>query len=166
MNLALSLGRQRDLRTVLLDVDFRRPSLARMTGGGQNNPLDACLMGEQTFEDCAWRVGENLAFGGNQRAASDVDAVLNSRSLPLALSGLEETYAPDFVILDTPPMMVTHDVLALAEHVDCVLIIAAAEKTTAREIDICERDLATLTNVMGVVLNKCHHVHKGYGSYR
>jgi len=48
-----------------------------------------------------------------------------------------------------------------------VLIVAGAGTTTAAEIDVCERDLASQTNVLGVVLNKCRYMptESGYGSY-
>ena len=44
-----------------------------------------------------------------------------------------------------------------------LLLIAAAEKTTIKEIDACERELSSQTNVMGVVLNKCRYMGEDYG---
>ena len=46
---------------------------------------------------------------------------------------------------------------------DCALLVAAAGATTLREIDVCERDLAAQTNVLGVILNKCRYMEKDYG---
>jgi protein-tyrosine kinase len=48
--------------------------------------------------------------------------------------------------------------MAFAAKVDCVLIIAVAEQTTTKEVDICEQELARQTNVMGVVLNECRYM--------
>jgi len=60
-------------------------------------------------------------------------------------------------------MLVSDDAMAVMGQIDCVLIIAAAESTTIKEIDRCERELATQTNVLGVVLNKCRYMEEGYG---
>ncbi|WP_372992196.1 CpsD/CapB family tyrosine-protein kinase [Sulfitobacter sp.] len=163
VNLALSLRRQAEVRTVLLDCDLRRPSLARMLGidGGMN--LGACLRGDQEFAATARRIGPNLALAANREPALDAGEVFGGRYLPLALAAVDETFAPDVMIFDTPPMLLTHDLMSFAGHVDCVLLVAGAEMTTVKEIDLCERELATQTNVMGVVLNKCQHIGDGYG---
>ena len=60
-------------------------------------------------------------------------------------------------------MLVSDDTMAFVGQVDAVLLIAAAEATTVKEIDACERELDSQTNVMGVVLNKCHYMGAEYG---
>ena len=67
------------------------------------------------------------------------------------------------MIFDMPPLLVGDDALAFIGHVDCVLLVAAAETTTIKEIDTCERELAAHTNVLGVVLNKCRYPDRHYG---
>jgi len=64
-------------------------------------------------------------------------------------------------------MLVTDDMMAFAGEVDCVLLVAAAEASTIKEVDTCERELAAQTNVLGVVLNKCRYTDRGagYGYY-
>ena len=59
--------------------------------------------------------------------------------------------------------LVSDDVMGFMGQVDAVLLVAAAETTTTKEIDACERELAGQTNVMGVVLNKCRYANEGYG---
>ena len=67
------------------------------------------------------------------------------------------------MLFDLPPMLVSDDTMAFVGHVDAVLLIAAAEATTIKEVDSCERELASQTNVMGVVLNKCRYMGPEYG---
>jgi len=71
------------------------------------------------------------------------------------------------VIFDLPPMLAGDDVMAFAGQLDCVLLLAAAETTKAKEVDVCERNLASQTNVLGVVLNKCRYMDdvEGYSNY-
>ena len=60
-----------------------------------------------------------------------------------------------------PPMLMSDDAMAFLPHVDCVLLVAAAEKSRLDEVDKCEQELAEQTNVLGVVLNKCRYTRRG-----
>jgi len=167
LNLALSLQRLRDSHSILLEMDMRRPSLADMMG--VDPPLDLAhfLRGDRAFGAAAMRIGSNLAIATNGTPAPDAAQVLASRYLPLALDDIQKTYAPEMMILDTPPMLQSHDMMAIASHVDCVLIVAAADVTTTDEIAQCERELSGQAQMLGVVLNKCRHQGPGigYGGY-
>ena len=61
------------------------------------------------------------------------------------------------MLFDLPPLMIGDDVMAVAGTLDAMLIVAAAETTTIKQIDRCERELAAQVNVMGVILNKCRY---------
>ena len=163
LNLAMSLQRQADLRTILVELDLRRPALAKMLGITENLSFAHVLEGTRHFAENALRYGANLAISTNQRPWRDAAELLGSAHVPEALSEIEATYAPDLTIFDMPPMLVSDDMMAFARHVDCVLLMAGAESTTIKEIDICETDLASQTNVMGVVLNKCRYMGEEYG---
>lgn len=168
MNLALSLARQTDLRTVLMEMDLRRPSLAQMTGITRDISFAAVLEGTQAFAHNTLRYGENLAVSCNQRPWKNPAELLGGKQIPDVIAAIEEVYAPDVMLFDTPPMLATDDMMAFARHMDCVLLVAGAESTTVKEIDMCERDLASQTNVMGVILNKCRYMgaEYGYGYYQ
>lgn len=167
LNLAMSLQRQADLRTILLEVDLRRPALARMLGIESQMSFAHVLEGSRPFEENALRYGPNLVISANQRSWRDAAELLSSDQVPETLSQIEATFEPDLMIFDMPPTLVSDDMMAFARHVDCVLLVAGAESTTIKEVDICETDLATQTNVMGVVLNKCRYMgpEYGYGYY-
>lgn len=167
LNLAMSLQRQPDLRTMLLELDWRRPSLSRMLGIEKDLHFGQVLAGTAGFADNALRHGDNLAIASNQSPMQDAAELLGSPKVPQILNRMEADYAPDLMIFDTPPMLVTDDMMAFARHVDCVLLVAGAESTSVKEIDICEQELASQTNVMGVVLNKCRYMGAShdYGYY-
>ncbi|MEL6210616.1 MAG: chromosome partitioning protein, partial [Pseudomonadota bacterium] len=67
---------------------------------------------------------------------------------------------PTVMLFDLPPLLVNDDAMAFLGHVDCALIVAAAEKTTVKEIDRCERDVASQTFVLGVILNRCRYMER------
>ena len=167
VNLALSLQRQPNLRIALMEMDLRRPSLAKMVGVEHGISFASVLEGSHPFEDNAVRYGSNLAISTIVKPMRDAAELLNGPSVPSALADIEARYEPDMMLFDAPPMLVTDDMMAFARHVDCVLLVAGAETTTIKEVDLCERELATQTNVMGVVLNKCRYMgpEYGYGYY-
>jgi Mrp family chromosome partitioning ATPase len=167
LNLAMSLQRQSNLRIILMEIDLRRPSLARMCGITRAINVVAVLQGSGSFADNAVCCAPNLAISTASHSHRNAAELLSSPSVPEALSQIEALYAPDIIIFDTPPMLMTDDMMAVARHVDCALLVAGAESTTIKEIDICERELASQTNVMGMVLNKCRYMDKehDYGYY-
>ena len=56
---------------------------------------------------------------------------------------------------DLPPLFTGDDSIGFLRNVDCALIVVAAEETPMSQIDTAERQVSELTQVMGVVLNKC-----------
>ena len=163
LNLGYSLARQPENHTLLLELDLRRPSLVKMLDIQDRRSLAAVLEGEASFEDCALRLGPGFALAGNARPARNPAELLHSDRVTRNLSAIEALYAPDLLLFDMPPVLVSDDTMAFIGNVDAVLLIAAAETTSIKEIDHCERELAAQTNVMGVVLNKCRYMGKEYG---
>ena len=163
LNLAFSLARQAELRTILCELDLRRPTLKAILGLAAAKSFSSVLEGRADFADVAVRYGDGLAVAVNDGPVRQAAELLQSSSVPAALARVEALYAPDLMLFDMPPMLVSDDVMGFMGQVDAVLLVAAAETTTTKEIDACERELAGQTNVMGVVLNKCHFMGREYG---
>ena len=123
------------------------------------------LEGRVRFADHGMRLGERVAFGFNRSAASRPSELLLSRAARAGLDAIEQDYAPDLVFFDISPLNVSDDNIAFLQNVDCAIIIAAAESTLTSLIDQAERQVAELTNVMGVVLNKCRYSSETDGYY-
>jgi len=154
-NLAISLGRQTELRTMVFDLDMRRPSLGKVLSLNGQSSFSDVLEGRTDFASQGVRLGANVAFGCNYRPASNPAELLQSPHSIETIAAIEATYQPDLMIFDMPPMLASDDNVAFLKNVDCAILVAAAESTTIEQIDMCERELSELTNVVGVVLNKC-----------
>ncbi|MCK0168700.1 CpsD/CapB family tyrosine-protein kinase [Jannaschia sp. S6380] len=167
MNLAFSLARQTDIRTVVLDLDLRRPMLASILGLQARHEITAAIRGTAEPGAQMTRVGENLAFATTRTPVHDPAELLQGRRIGKLLERIEAQFAPDVIVFDLPPVMVSDDAIAFLPNADCALMIAAAEQSTLGQVDACEKELAQQTNVLGVVLNKCGHPgdyhHYGYG---
>lgn len=163
LNLALSLGRQRELKTMLIEIDLRRPTLARLVGLRGGESFFKVLEGSVPFADQAVRFGENVSISCNFGSADDPAELLSSTRTSEILDEIEQAYKPDIMLFDMPPMLMTDDNIAFASNVDAAMLIAAAGSSTTKQIDVCERDLAANTNFLGVVLNKCRFTDGTYG---
>ncbi len=163
LNLAFSLANQQDCRTLLLDLDLKRPQVANMLGLKNAASMEKFLRGEIDLRDAFMRHGDNLAIAANSYPAHFSAELLQSAACKQVLSDMHLKMGADVVLYDLPPMLSTDDVLAFLPNVDCVILIAAAEQSTLSEVDICEQSLSERTNVLGVVLNKCRFSFEKYG---
>ena len=162
-NLAFSFGRQTDLRTMVLDLDLRRHGLAKVLGQDCQHTMGEVLQGKIGFAEHGCRYGDNVALGLNKEAVANASEILQSQKARQVLEQIETDYAPDIVLFDMPPLIGADDNFGFLKNVDCALLLAEADRTTIDQIDVAERQLAELTNVMGVVLNKCHYSDGAYG---
>jgi len=164
--LALSFARQRDFRVVFCEIDLRRPAMASTLGyrsPDQRQGFSDVLDRRTDFRDEAVRIGASVAVAMNREPVRNPSALILGNQVADVLADIETRYSPDLMIFDSPPMLASDDTLGFLQHVDCALIIAAAELTTVQQVDQCERELAAQTGVMGTVLNKCRFSDKGYG---
>lgn len=163
-NLALSLARRPESRTVLLDLDLRRPQLADLLGQRDVAPLREFLTGEQPLESHFRRVGRTLALGLNGEAVQDASDLLHDPETALGLAAMQEQLDPEVVLYDLPPALVADDVLALAGQIDAVLLVTDGTRTTPEDIRACERLFEGQLPLMGVVLNRAQD--RKIGRYR
>lgn len=156
-NLALSMSRQKDNRVMLIDLDLRRPALHKVAGFTPPHSFHEVLSGSVPFEQQAVRIGGNLILVTNAAACRNPAELLQASRTSEVLDEIERVWKPDVMLFDMSPMLATDDNVGFLSNVDCALLIAAAERTTLPNIDICEKELAQLTSVLGVVLNKCRY---------
>lgn len=157
LNLAFSLSRQTQSRTIVCEMDLRKPSLRKMMRLKTDRDFTEVINGNAPFEDHALLLKPNLAVGMVQSPVATPAELLQDARLAKSLDDIEAKYDPTVMMFDMPPFQVSDDMMAFADKVDCVMIVAAAEKTKMPELDACEREISNVTNVLGIVLNKCRY---------
>ncbi|WP_428515114.1 tyrosine-protein kinase family protein [Roseovarius sp.] len=157
-NLAFSFERQRDMRILCIDLDLRRPALHTLLAQKPDHSMAEVLEGHVPFSQHGLRLGSRVALGLNNEPARNPSELLLSRVARDSLAAIEQEYAPDLTFFDISPLNGSDDNIAFLQNVDCAVIIAAAESTTMTRIDQAERQVAELTNVMGIALNKCRYI--------
>ena len=171
-NLALSLSRQENCRTLLLDFDMRRPSLAKVLGVQNPGSIGDMLRGTKDplthikrLGPNTLHAGQNIAFGLNDSTESYASELLLDPRTGATLDDLEERLNPDVILFDLPPALFSDDVLALQPHLDGVLLVVGGGVTTQAEIQEVESRLGEATPLLGIVLNKAEGVHSANYEY-
>lgn len=157
LNLAFSLARLAEVKVLVVELDFRRPSIGQTLGVQKERNFAAALAGkeEPPAQLCRW--GANLAFGYTSKPLASPAELLSAAQTADLIDAVEDRLRPDLIIFDTAPILANDDTIAFLDQVDCALMVAAAEETTASEIERCGKELAKHTQVLGVVLNKCRY---------
>ena len=156
LNLAFSLSRNTQLRSVLLDLDLRNPSLHGMLGMPSSRGVEALLLEDGPVEASFQRIGNNLAVCAGGRPMADSAEILQNARTTQRIVQAETVLQPDIVLYDLPPILAGDDVLGLLEHIDALVLVAAAGTTLASEITDAERLIVGTagTALLGVVLNR------------
>lgn len=162
-NLAFSFERQRDMRVLCIDLDLRRPTLHKVLAQKAEHSMADVLDGRVRFAEHGLRLGSRVGFGLNSGPTPNPSELLLSRVAREMLNEIERIYEPNLTLFDISPLNASDDNIAFLQNVDCAVIIAAAESTPMNRIDQAERQVAELTNVMGIVLNKCRYISDAEG---
>ncbi|KMK65646.1 ATPase involved in chromosome partitioning [Puniceibacterium sp. IMCC21224] len=171
-NLAISLSRQENCRTLLLDMDLRNPSMHKIFGVKSPGSIGALLRAETNAAAHLQRparntihAGRSIAFAFNDTAEPYASELLQDPQSTQALHDLETQLAPDVVLFDLPPALYYDDVIAFRPQYDGVLLVVGGGMTTQDEIKEVERRLGKDTPLLGVVLNKAEGANPRKYSY-
>ncbi|WP_353473414.1 CpsD/CapB family tyrosine-protein kinase [Salipiger sp. H15] len=160
-NLAISLSRQEGVRTLLMDLDLRNPSLHKVMGMRTPGAMGALLRGVISPESHLTRMGQNrvhagqnIAFGFNEVVEPYAAELLSTPTTAEVITSIEARLQPDIMLFDLPPALYYDDVLAFRPQIDGVLLVVGGGLTTEKEIREVERRLGANTPLLGMVLNK------------
>jgi len=162
-NLGFSFSRMRDRRTMIFDFDLRRVGLARMLDQKCARSMADVLERRVQFSEHGLCHDGNVVFGLNRERVQNPSELLQNPATAQVLDEIEAYYQPDLMLFDTPPLMVSDDSQGFLQSVDCALLVVAAETTPMDRVDVAERQLSELTNVMGIVLNRCRYTGGAHG---
>ena len=163
INLAATL-RELGYRVALVDADLRQPSLSRILPSGSQRGLAQLLQGSQRFDTVAPSMtisldgmgakrGSEFAFIPSGDPLEDPAAILSSARAKELVGWLKEHW--DYVLFDSPPLLLVSDNVLFATSLDGVILVAKAGQTTARDLlrakELLEEGGA---RVLGVILNQ------------
>lgn len=162
VNLAFSLARQNNCRAVLIDLDLQKSSVATALGVRPRKSIGQFLEGAARLQECFIKVSENLFVALNSHDENQVFELARHQGATEIIPMVAQALDPDVIIVDLPPILANDDVISFLPHVDANMLIAAAGRTTAEEIEGCLEEFNDDTAFLGVVLNKCTNVKEEY----
>ncbi len=166
VNVALTLSNSYRKRVLLIDGDLRRPTLHKVfrieTSSGLADGLDPSAKGKIVVR----QVTPMLALLPTGRSVADPMAGLISERMRQLIDEARTVF--DWIIVDTPPLVLLPDANLLASIVDAALLVIRAESTpyamVKRAVDAISR-----SRLLGVALNGAivgpHDGYDGYDGY-
>jgi len=165
INLAGALAHSVDARVLLVDIDLRRPAVARQLelAGSKRSLVDALTDSSLRIEDTAEHLAHfNLSVlraGGPTLAPYEL---LKSARLETLLDEARQRY--DYIVLDTPPFAPVPDCRLITKCVDGFLVVVAAHRTP-RSLLAETLDLLEPAKVVGLVFNDDSVRRSSYSGY-
>jgi protein-tyrosine kinase len=161
-NLAQSLVRQRERRTLIIDADLRLSSLHIPLGAESSPGLSDYLLGEMDEFAVMQRGREENLFliPGGKSIANPTELLANGRFEQL----IEKMSAVfDWILIDSPPAIPVSDSSIIAKFSDGVLMVVRAGSTP---FDLAQKVCEAFHDrpLLGAVLNRAEP-RAGYGGY-
>ncbi len=162
-NLAMVMA-QAGNRVLLIDADFRRPTLHYRFGLNNEKGLVNILVKGKALEETVQPGFEGLHLLTSGPIPPNPSELFASDAASEFLSGTKEKY--DVVIIDTPPVIAFTDAVILAAKADGVVMVVKANHTKVDLIkDAMDRLKKANANLLGIVLNDVKVKSQQYYSY-
>ncbi len=155
INLALGLAAEANQSVLLLDLDLKRPSIAKTLGLVLDQGLEAWFAGNAKLEDlwCGLEGAERLFLLPTLTPVPDSSEALARVTTARMFQELKERDPGRLMIVDLPPVLLSDDAITLAPHLDAVVLVVT-EGRTRREDVTRVLELLGNTRVIGTVLNQ------------
>ena len=160
-NLALA-SVQSGHSTVLLDGDFRNPSVMRMFGEDPRRlGLIEYFSGKAKLRDIKFMTDEGVALISSGRVKGRLSAYLSEDRMKRLMDELKQSF--EVIVIDTPPAHLFADAALLSEYADSVVYVIRHDLAGWQEI----RDGMSLFiregRLSGYIINRTQGSVSGYG---
>jgi capsular exopolysaccharide synthesis family protein len=153
-------------QTLTVDLDLRAPSLRRFYGLAQTPGISAFLSGNSNLlkeiKETAWPNLYHLDAG--TQPPNSIELLGSDRLLELF-----KFLAPgrkQFILIDSPPVLVASDAVILSSLVDGVVLVAREGKTPVKAFEeACLKLEKAGAKILGAVLNDLNLTTKANGYY-
>jgi capsular exopolysaccharide synthesis family protein len=163
-NLAVAMA-QGGHKTLILDCDLRKPRIHRVFNISNQIGLSNLLIGEKKFEEVVHKTEVyNLFVLTSGVKPPNPSELLASSKMQNLIEMLKESY--DYVIIDTPPVIMVTDAQILSKYADgCLIVVSSGESDKIAAQRAKELLQKVDANILGVVLNKLDTSKKGHYEY-
>lgn len=166
-NLAISLAKL-EKKVLLIDADMRKPKLHRIFEARNTFGLSDVLLNKGIENAIVGISGLNLDFLPAGTVPPNPSELLGSKNFSDLISEFEKIY--DYIIIDTPPILVVSDALTLSGTAAGILLSSMYKKTSYTDFNkvLSALELAKFHILGNVIVGTKEHrkgrYYKEYGS--
>ncbi len=141
-------------RTLLVECDMRRRSLANMLGAHARYGIHAVLSGQIPLEQAVVGTPSGARFLDAEPRVPNPADLLQSKRFSQLVKTMEDSY--DFVVIDTPPVGTFVDAAIVAAQADATALVIRENFTKRAEVlNALDQLRKADANVIGSVMNYC-----------
>lgn len=162
INTSISIAHELNQHVILVDLDLRRPSIAKYLGLEPSHDLVDHLVDGVPIEDVVVKTGiDRLLVIPTTSAREDSSELLSGPAMHSLASRLASDSEGAIVIYDLPPMLDADDMLAFSSNFECLLFVVAECETQREDLQQVENVIEDM-NIIGLVLNKSNDTAPAY----
>jgi protein-tyrosine kinase len=163
INLAGAFAQSQDARVLLVDIDFRKPSIPAQLGLKDmqiNGFRDAIINPALSLKDVMYRLPAwNLSLVTAGRSEVMPHEIFKS---PRFMELLDEARREfEWIILDTAPLVLAPDCMTIGRNVDGFVMVVCAHKTSRKEVAEA-LDILGPSKLVGLIFNNDDGLLKSY----
>ena len=158
-NLGIAMAQNKS-RVLLVDADMRNPRLHEVFKKENTKGLSTFLSGQADFENVIQKTDiENLSLVASGIHPPNPSELLASHSMAAFVDEAKRKF--DFILFDTPPVIILTDAVILSKVTDGVITVVECGKTPKKTLPHVYKLLGSAkARVIGIVLNKIS-IHSG-----
>jgi capsular exopolysaccharide synthesis family protein len=152
-NLAIGFAQDFHLHSLLVDCDWRNPSLASRFGFKNERGIADYLVGKEDISNFFLKTNlDKLSLLTGGSILENPAEVMGSHKMASLVEELKSRYSDRFIILDSTPLLITSEAEILTKLVDGIIVVVRAGKTP-RETVAQAMNLLAKEKILGLVLN-------------
>lgn len=142
------------LRTLLVECDMRRRTMAGKLDVHAESGLYAALAEKVEFSKCISCVEPNLMFIDAEPHIPNPPSLISSKRFQVFHEAMCQQF--DYVVFDTPPVAAFVDAAVLSSIADATVLVVRERFAKKAEIkDACDQLVKAGANVIGIAMNYC-----------
>lgn len=162
-NMALAFS-QDNKKVLLIDGDFRKPSIHNMFNISNENGLAEVLTGNKKFEEVIYAYNDNLDILTSGNIPINPSEMLGSTNMDILLEEVKKIY--DYIILDSAPINLVSDSQLLSTKADGTILVIKKNKTKIKDVKEVKELLEKIgCEIIGCVFNYNEKIKKKYRKY-
>ena len=156
LNLAITLAQEYDHTVLLVDVDFRQPSIHKYLNIDAPIGLSECLIQDIDVGEALIKtdIGKLTILPAGKHITNPVEILLSDRMKDIILE-LKERYSDRYVIFDAPPVLPFAETHSLASQMDGVIFVIKEGLAPIKSINEAI-SLLKDSKILGIVYNNAY----------